>query len=127
MIQVNNRLYLKRKIINKVTMGLSFLTVVFALSFLVWILWTLFSQGITHLGLEVFTKSTPPPGSSGGLANAIVGSIYMVLFATLIGTPIGILAGTYLSEYGRTGWLAPTTRFINDILLSAPSLSLIHI
>jgi phosphate transport system permease protein len=122
MIQLNNRLYLKRKIINKVTMGLSFLTVVFALSFLVWILWTLFSQGITHLGLEVFTKSTPPPGSSGGLANAIVGSIYMVLFATLIGTPIGILAGTYLSEYGKTGWLAPTTRFINDILLSAPSI-----
>ncbi|HSI43868.1 MAG TPA: phosphate ABC transporter permease PstA [Methylotenera sp.] len=122
MIQLNNRLYLKRKIINKVTMGLSFLTVVFALSFLVWILWTLFSQGITHLGLEVFTKSTPPPGSTGGLANAIMGSIYMVLFATLIGTPIGILAGTYLSEYGRTGWLAPTTRFINDILLSAPSI-----
>lgn len=122
MSQFNNKLYLKRKIINGVTMSLSFLTVIFALTFLVWILWTLFSQGITHLGMEVFSKSTPPPGSAGGLANAIVGSIYMVLIATFIGTPIGVLAGTYLSEYGRTGWLAPTTRFINDILLSAPSI-----
>lgn len=118
----NNKLYLKRKIINKLTMSLSFLTVVLALSFLVWILWTLFSQGLTHLALDVFTKTTPPPGSNGGLLNAIVGSIYMVVVATFIGTPIGVLAGTYLSEYGRTGWLAPTTRFINDILLSAPSI-----
>lgn len=118
----NNKLYLKRKIINKVTMSLSFLTVILALTFLVWILWTLFSQGLTHLALDVFTKTTPPPGSNGGLLNAIVGSIYMVVFATFIGTPIGVLAGTYLSEYGRTGWLAPTTRFINDILLSAPSI-----
>jgi phosphate transport system permease protein len=74
------------------------------------------------LALDVFTKTTPPPGSNGGLLNAILGSIYMVLVATFIGTPIGVLAGTYLSEYGRTGWLAPTTRFINDILLSAPSI-----
>lgn len=118
----NNKLYLKRKIINKVTMSLSFLTVILALTFLVWILWSLFSQGLTHLALDVFTKTTPPPGSNGGLLNAIVGSIYMVVFATFIGTPIGVLAGTYLSEYGRTGWLAPTTRFINDILLSAPSI-----
>lgn len=122
MSQFNNKLYLKRKIINGVTMSLSFLTVIFALTFLAWILWTLFSQGLTHLSMEVFSKSTPPPGSNGGLANAIVGSIYMVLIATFIGTPIGVLAGTYLSEYGRTGWLAPTTRFINDILLSAPSI-----
>jgi phosphate transport system permease protein len=97
-------------------------TVIFALTFLVWILWTLFSQGLGHLSLNVFTKMTPPPGSSGGLLNAIVGSLYMVFFATVIGTPVGILAGTYLSEYGRAGWLAPTTRFINDILLSAPSI-----
>ena len=122
MSQFNNKLYLKRKIINGVTMSLSFLTVIFALTFLAWILWTLFSQGFTHLSMEVFSKSTPPPGSNGGLANAIVGSVYMVLIATFIGTPIGVLAGTYLSEYGRTGWLAPTTRFINDILLSAPSI-----
>jgi phosphate transport system permease protein len=90
--------------------------------FLIWILWTLFSQGLSHLSLGVFTKMTPPPGSDGGLLNAIVGSLYMVVFATLIGTPVGILAGTYLAEYGKSGWLAPTTRFVNDILLSAPSI-----
>ena len=118
----NNSLYLKRKIINAVVLTISVLTVVFALSFLVWILWTLFSQGFSYLGLDVFTKNTPPPGSSGGLQNAIIGSLYMVIVATFIGTPIGVLAGTYLAEYGKTGWLAPTTRFINDILLSAPSI-----
>lgn len=118
----NSPLYLKRKIINAVILSISVLTVVFALSFLVWILWTLFSQGLSHLGTDVFTKNTPPPGSSGGLLNAIVGSLYMVIVATFIGTPVGVLAGTYLAEYGKTGWLAPTTRFINDILLSAPSI-----
>ncbi len=122
MSQLNNKRYLKRKIINSLALSISVVTVLFALSFLVWILWTLFSQGLSHLTLDVFTKMTPPPGSSGGLLNAIVGSLQMVLFATLIGTPVGILAGTYLAEYGRSGWLAPTTRFINDILLSAPSI-----
>ncbi len=122
MSQLNNKRYLKRKIINSLALSISVVTVLFALSFLVWILWTLFSQGLSHLTLDVFTKMTPPPGSSGGLLNAIVGSFQMVLFATLIGTPVGILAGTYLAEYGRSGWLAPTTRFINDILLSAPSI-----
>lgn len=122
MTQLDNKRYLKRKIINNVTLSLSLLTVLFALTFLVWILWTLFSQGFSYLGLNVFTKMTPPPGSDGGLLNAIVGSLYMVLIATFIGTPIGVLAGTYLAEYGKTGWLAPTTRFINDILLSAPSI-----
>ncbi len=118
----NSPLYLKRKIINVIVLSISVLTVVFALGFLVWILWTLFSQGLSYLGADVFTKNTPPPGSSGGLLNAIVGSLYMVIVATLIGTPIGVLAGTYLAEYGKAGWLAPTTRFINDILLSAPSI-----
>ncbi len=118
----NSSLYLKRKIINAIILSISVLTVVFALSFLVWILWTLFSKGFTYLGTDVFTKNTPPPASSGGLLNAIVGSLYMVIVATFIGTPIGVLAGTYLAEYGKTGWLAPTTRFINDILLSAPSI-----
>ncbi|MBA3696630.1 MAG: phosphate ABC transporter permease PtsA, partial [Methylotenera sp.] len=78
MNQFNNKLYLKRKIINSISMSLSFLTVVFALTFLVWILWTLFSQGLTHLTFDVFSKMTPPPGSNGGLLNAIVGSLYMV-------------------------------------------------
>jgi phosphate transport system permease protein len=122
MNRYDNKRYLRRKIFNGLTLGISVITVLFALTFLVWILWTLFSQGFSHLTLDVFTKMTPPPGSSGGLLNAIVGSLYMVLFATLIGTPVGILAGTYLSEYGKSGWLAPTTRFINDILLSAPSI-----
>ena len=122
MSQLNNKRYLKRKITNGLALSISVFTVMFALTFLVWILWTLFSQGLAHLTLDVFTKMTPPPGSAGGLLNAIVGSLYMVLFATLIGTPVGILAGTYLAEYGKSGWLAPTTRFINDILLSAPSI-----
>ena len=122
MSQLNNKRYLKRKITNGLALSLSVFTVMFALTFLVWILWTLFSQGLTHLTLDVFTKMTPPPGSAGGLLNAIVGSLQMVLFATLIGTPVGVLAGTYLAEYGKSGWLAPTTRFINDILLSAPSI-----
>ncbi len=119
---LDNKRYMRRKFVNGLTLSLSVATVVFALTFLVWILWTLFSQGLSHLTLDVFTKMTPPPGSSGGLLNAIVGSLYMVFFATVIGTPVGILAGTYLSEYGKSGWLAPTTRFINDILLSAPSI-----
>ena len=122
MIHLNNKRYLKRKITNGLALSISVFTVMFALTFLIWILWTLFSQGLTHLTLDVFTKMTPPPGSAGGLLNAIVGSLYMVLFATLIGTPVGVLAGTYLAEYGKSGWLAPTTRFINDILLSAPSI-----
>jgi phosphate transport system permease protein len=122
MIGLDNKRYMRRKFINGLTLSVSVVTVIFALTFLVWILWTLFSQGLSHLSLDVFTKMTPPPGSAGGLLNAIAGSLYMVFFATVIGTPVGILAGTYLSEYGKSGWLAPTTRFINDILLSAPSI-----
>jgi phosphate transport system permease protein len=122
MKQFDNKRYRKRKLINNITLTLSAATLIFALGFLVWILWTLFSNGFQYLSLDVFTKMTPPPGSNGGLLNAIMGSIYMVLVATLIGTPIGIFAGTYLAEYGKSGWLAPTTRFINDILLSAPSI-----
>src|SRR5450830_53787 len=118
----NNALYLRRRITNVITTILSICTVAFALTFLVWILWTLFSNGFSYLSLDVFTKNTPPPGSAGGLLNSIFGSLYMVLVATLIGTPIGVLAGTYLAEYGKAGWLAPATRFINDILLSAPSI-----
>jgi phosphate transport system permease protein len=122
MMGVNTNRYLMRRIINAVNLTISALTVVFALSFLLWILWTLFSHGIAYLSINTFTKMTPPPGSAGGLLNAILGSFYMVTVATLIGTPVGILAGTYLAEFGRAGWLAPATRFINDILLSAPSI-----
>lgn len=122
MSDLNNSRYFRRKLFNNFILTVSVATVLAALGVLVWILMTLFTQGFSHLSVDVFTKMTPPPGSSGGLLNAIAGSLYMVIFATLIGTPIGILAGTYLAEYGKSGWLAPTTRFINDILLSAPSI-----
>lgn len=115
-------LYRRRRIANFVYLGISLLTVLFGLFWLVWILWTLFAQGLGAISLTMFTQTTPPPGSAGGLANAIFGSLLMSLLATLIGTPVGILAGTYVAEYGRRGWLAPATRFINDILLSAPSI-----
>jgi phosphate transport system permease protein len=115
-------LYRRRRIVNFINLGISMLAVLFGLFWLVWILWTLFAQGLAAISLSMFTQTTPPPGSTGGLANAIFGSLLMSLLATLIGTPIGILAGTYVAEYGRRGWLGPTTRFINDILLSAPSI-----
>jgi phosphate transport system permease protein len=108
--------------VNAAILSVSLVTVAFALFFLAWILWTLLSNGLGHITTSIFTQMTPPPGSKGGLLNAIAGSLYMVTMATLVGTPVGILAGTYLAEFGRAGWLAPTTRFINDILLSAPSI-----
>ena len=116
------QLYRRRRIVNFINLGISLLAVLFGLFWLVWILWTLFAQGLSAISLSLFIQTTPPPGSAGGLANAIFGSLVMSLLATLIGTPVGILAGTYVAEYGRRGWLAPATRFINDILLSAPSI-----
>ena len=92
--------------------------------FLLWILATLFSNGFAALSPTLFTQMTPPPGSTGGLLNAIYGSALIVLTATLVSTPIGILAGIYLAEYGRNGAFAEATRFVNDILLSAPSIVL---
>ncbi|MCD4506290.1 phosphate ABC transporter permease PstA [Chromobacterium piscinae] len=103
-------------------MAASMLTMVFGLFWLFWILITLLQHGLSGISWQVFTESTPPPGSAGGLANAIYGSLVMTAFGTLFGTPIGILAGIYLAEFGQRGWLAPITRFINDILLSAPSI-----
>lgn len=119
---MDHNLYRQRRVVNSFNMVMSMLAVGFGLFWLVWILWTLFSYGLGGINLSVFTQSTPPPGSTGGLANAIYGSLLMTLFGTLIGTPIGILAGVYLAEFGERGWLAPATRFINDILLSAPSI-----
>lgn len=115
-------LYGRRRLINQVTLTIAVLAMGFGLFWLTWILWTLVVQGLSGIGLSIFTQTTPPPGSSGGLSNAIWGSLLMSFTATLIGTPIGILAGTYLAEFGQRGWLAPVTRFINDILLSAPSI-----
>ena len=112
----------KRKLINKVALALSLAAMSFGLFWLAWILLTILQLGISGLSLAVFTEMTPPPGSAGGLANAIFGSVVMVGLATLIGTPVGILAGIYLAEYGRRTILGHVTRFINDILLSAPSI-----
>ena len=113
----------KRKLVNRIALTLSLLAMSFGLFWLIWILWTTLQLGAAGLSLELFTRMTPPPGSAeGGLANAIVGSFVMVGLATLIGTPIGILAGVFLAEYGAGSWLAGATRFINDILLSAPSI-----
>jgi phosphate transport system permease protein len=115
-------LYARRRLINLLSLGISVLAMAFGLFWLGWILFTLLQYGVPGLSLAVFTQTTPPPGSDGGLLNAIAGSLMMTALGTLIGTPIGILAGTYLAEFGQRGWLAPVTRFINDVLLSAPSI-----
>jgi phosphate transport system permease protein len=112
-----------RKRINVIALTLSMLAMSFGIFWLIWILFDTLWLGIGGLNLAVFTEMTPPPQSeTGGLANAIFGSAVMVLLATLLGTPIGVLAGVYLAEYGQKTWLGRTTRFINDILLSAPSI-----
>jgi phosphate transport system permease protein len=121
-ITADNKIYRRRRMVNAGMLLISGLTMVFGLFWLAWILFVLLQKGFGALELSMFTQMTPPPGSQGGLLNAIVGSLMMAVMATLIGTPIGILAGTYLAEFGRRGWLAPATRFINDILLSAPSI-----
>jgi len=115
-------LYTRRVWTNRFNLLMSLLATAFGLFWLAWILWTLLDAGLAALGPAVFTQMTPPPGSSGGLLNAIVGSLIMAGGATLLGTPIGILAGVYLAEFGRSGWFASTTRFVNDVLLSAPSI-----
>lgn len=115
-------LHKKRKLINNIALALSLAAMSFGLFWLAWILITNLQLGIAGLSVAVFTQMTPPPGSAGGLANAIFGSFVMVGLATLIGTPVGILAGVYLAEYGRSTVLGHVTRFINDILLSAPSI-----
>ncbi|MBL8525139.1 MAG: phosphate ABC transporter permease PstA [Betaproteobacteria bacterium] len=117
-----NTIYRKRLFINRLALLLALAAMAVGMLFLAWILYTLLARGLSGLSLAVFTQMTPPPGSEGGLANAIFGSLMMVGFATFIATPIGILAGIYLAEFGNRGWVGPTTRFINDILLSAPSI-----
>ena len=117
-------LYRKRLIINRFALLLALSAMAVGMAFLLWILYVLILRGFGGLNFAVFTQMTPPPGSEGGLANAIAGSFAMVAVATVVATPIGILAGIYLAEFGRRGWVAPVTRFINDILLSAPSIIL---
>ena len=115
-------LRLRRKLANIFALSLSFAAVAFGLFWLFWLLASVFKLGAGGLTLDLFTQMTPPPGSEGGLLNAIVGSLIQVGLATLIGTPFGVLAGVYLAEYGGHTWLGKTTLFINDILLSAPSI-----
>ncbi len=115
-------LYAGRRRRNAIAMGLATAAALFGLFWLVAILWTLVVNGIGSVHLSVFTETTPPPGSAGGLLNAIFGSIVMTVVGTLIGAPIGILAGTWLAEYAKGSLLGEVVRFINDILLSAPSI-----
>ncbi|MGC9561188.1 phosphate ABC transporter permease PstA [Brachymonas sp. M4Q-1] len=112
----------RRKLVNRVALVLSVLAMAFGVFWLFWILLDTLRLGIGGLSLSVFMQMTPAPDDAGGIANAIWGSFLMVLVAALVGTPIGVMAGIYLSEYNRTGWLANLTRFVNDILLSAPSI-----
>jgi phosphate transport system permease protein len=118
----SNGLYTRRVWLNRWNLAMSLMTMAFGMLFLLWILFTLFLRGFEAISPALFTQMTPPPGSDGGLANAIFGSFVIVAVATFISTPIGILAGIYLAEFGKTGWVATLTRFINDILLSAPSI-----
>jgi phosphate transport system permease protein len=115
-------LYDTRRRRNKIAMGLSLAATLFGLAWLVLILGVLLWEGFSGLSLAVFTQMTPPPGSAGGLLNPIMGSLIMTAIAVAIGTPLGILAGTYMAEYGRYDKLTEVVRFINDILLSAPSI-----
>lgn len=118
-----NPVYRKRLWVHRIGITLSFLAMAIGIFFLMWILLTLLVKGVGALSIAMFTETTPAPGSDGGgLMNAIVGSLLMVGTATAISTPIGILAGIYLAEYGEESWFAQTTRFVTDIMLSAPSI-----
>jgi phosphate transport system permease protein len=122
-ISAANPTYRTRKRVNALMLAVSSLALAVGLFWLVWILATLLYEGSNALvRASLYTQMTPPPGADGGLANAIAGSLIMVASGTLIGTPVGILAGTYCAEYGRGGLLASGTRFLNDVLLSAPSI-----
>jgi phosphate transport system permease protein len=112
----------RRQYISRIALALAFVAMVFGTSWLVWILWETLRLGIGALNLSTLSQMTPPPNEEGGLANAIFGSLVMVVLATCVGTPLGVMTGIYLAEYGGKSTLAQTTRFVNDILLSAPSI-----
>lgn len=115
-------LYARRKLINNFNMTISVITTAIGVAFLGWILIVLIIKGVGAINWTLFTEMTPPPGSAGGLANALVGSLMITFAAVIIGTPIGVMAGTYLAEYGEKSFFAESVRMINDILLSAPSI-----
>ncbi|MES2362529.1 MAG: phosphate ABC transporter permease PstA [Pseudomonadota bacterium] len=114
--------FARRKRVNQIALVLSLGAMAFGLFWLAWILFETIRLGIGGLSVATFTQMTPAPNEEGGIANALYGSFLMVLLATFVGTPIGIMAGIYLAEYNTKGWLASVTRFVNDILLSAPSI-----
>lgn len=114
-------IYRRRRFINYFALTLACIAMVTGLFFLTAILWTLLKNGIPALSVHTFTEMTPPPGDKGGLLNALIGSLIIAFTATLVGTPVGILAGTYLAEFGSDSWLGSIVRFVNGILLSAPS------
>jgi len=120
--QVRQARYAQRKFVNRIALTLSLMAMAFGLFWLCWILFETIRLGVGGLTLDTLTQMTPPPNDAGGLANAIYGSFLMVALATFVGTPIGVMAGIYLAEFDTTGWLASVTRFVNDILLSAPSI-----
>jgi phosphate transport system permease protein len=119
--RVRQAKYAGRKRLNQLALTLSLLAMAFGVFWLIWILWETIRLGLGGMSLALFSDMTPPPNEAGGIANAIFGSLVMVAMATFVGTPIGVMAGVYLAEYDARGWLANTTRFVNDILLSAPS------
>ena len=120
--QERERKYNARKRVNRVALTLSLLAMAFGVFWLVWILWETLRLGVGGLTWTALSQSTPAPNETGGLLNAMWGSLLLVVLATFVGTPIGIMAGIYLAEYDPKGWLGSTTRFVNDILLSAPSI-----
>ena len=120
--ETRESIYARRKFVNKLAIALAMAAMAFGLFWLFWILFETARLGIGGLTFDTLTQMTPPPNDEGGLANAIYGSFLMVMLATLVGTPIGVMAGIYLAEYETKSWLATVTRFVNDILLSAPSI-----
>jgi phosphate transport system permease protein len=124
-MQIDNTLYLKRRIASQIGLALSMSAMAVGLTVLIWILYILFSNGLSALDLNLFTHDTPAPGTEGGgLRNAIVGSLMIVALTVLVSTPVGILAGIYLTEFGDESKTAELTRFVTDIMLSAPSIVL---
>lgn len=120
--QARQAKFAARNRVNKIALLLSLAAMAFGVFWLVWILWDTLRLGVGGLSLATLTQMTPPPNEAGGIANAIFGSLVMVALATFVGTPIGVLAGIYLAEYNPKGWLSEVIRFVNDILLSAPSI-----
>ncbi|MCD6077157.1 MAG: putative type phosphate transport system, permease component [Ramlibacter sp.] len=120
--QARERRYMARKRTNRVALALSLAAMAFGVFWLIWILWETVRLGFAGLTWATLSQMTPPPNEAGGLLNAMWGSLMMVILATFVGTPVGVMAGIYLAEYDAKGWLGNTTRFVNDILLSAPSI-----